>query len=323
MDTGRITAREELMREAERLFGSRGVEAVSLRDIVRAAGHRNESAVQYHFGSKRNLVDAVVAARLQSIEARRVAMLAKIEADGATGDAERLMAAFVEPLADEALSAPGGEDYIRFLAQAITRPGHGKFAVAGYAMGSGDAHAPLTRVVAGAGLAHIAGAALILLLAAIPALAAGGTLPVENWTRPIQGVTYSVLAVIGLWLIVRAVRGGHNHAHAHSHEHAVHRHPASQWTLGAVIGAPPCTGSIIAAAFAIGHQAIALGFAMIIAIAAGMAATLGGVGWTARALRGAAVARASNNIELWWRAFEALGGGLLLLTGGIFAYASF
>src|SRR6185369_8053608 len=69
-------------------------------------------------------------------------------------------------------------------------PGHGKFAVAGYAMGSGDGRrAPLMRVVAGAGLAHVAGAALILLLALVPALAAGGTLPVENWTRPIQGVT--------------------------------------------------------------------------------------------------------------------------------------
>ena len=202
-------------------------------------------------------------------------------------------------------------------------PGHGKFAIAGYAMGSGDGRAPLTRVVAGAGIAHVAGAALILLIALIPALAAGGTLPVENWTRPIQGVTYTVLAVIGLWLIVRAVRGGHDHAHAHTHAHAAHNHPASQWTLGAVIGAPPCTGSIIAAAFAIGHQAVVLGFAMIVAIAAGMAATLGGVGWTARVLRSATVARAPNNIELWWRAFEALGGGLLVLTGCVFAYASF
>jgi nickel/cobalt exporter len=199
-------------------------------------------------------------------------------------------------------------------------PGHGKFAVAGYAMSSGNGQAPLARVVAGAGLAHVAGAALILLLAALPMLAAGGTLPVESWTRPIQGVTYTVLALIGLWLIVRAARGGHDHAHAHLY---VHAHPASQWTLGAVIGAPPCTGSIIAAAFAIGHQAIALGFAMIIAIAAGMAATLGGVGWTARALRSTTIAHASGNAELWWRAFEALGGGLLLLTGGVFAYASF
>jgi nickel/cobalt exporter len=197
-------------------------------------------------------------------------------------------------------------------------PGHGKFAVAGYAMSGGPA--PLGRVVAGAGLAHVAGAALILLVAAIPMLAAAGSPAVENWTRPIQGVTYSVLALVGLWLIVRAVRGGHEHGHDHAHTHT---RPASQWTLGAVIGAPPCTGSIIAAAFAIGHQAIALGFAMIVAIAAGMAATLGGVGYAARALRSTTMAQVSGNGELWWRAFEALGGGLLVLTGGVFAYASF
>jgi nickel/cobalt exporter len=201
-------------------------------------------------------------------------------------------------------------------------PGHGKFAVAGYAMSG--AQAPLTRVVAGAGLAHVAGAALILLLAALPMLAAGGTLPVENWTRPIQFVTYSVLALIGLWLIVKAVRGTREQSQSHSHSHnQMHAHPASQWTLGAVIGAPPCTGSIIAAAFAIGHQAIALGFAMILAIAAGMAATLGGVGYAARALRSATMGQVSGNGELWWRAFEAFGGALLVLTGGVFAYASF
>ena len=123
MESTRTTARDELLREAERLFGTHGVEAVSLRDIVRAAGHRNESAVQYHFGSKSKLVDAVVAERLKHIEARRIVMLKAIEADGATRDAKRLMAAFVEPLTDEVLTVPGGEDYARFLAQAITRPG--------------------------------------------------------------------------------------------------------------------------------------------------------------------------------------------------------
>jgi hypothetical protein len=54
-----------------------------------------------------------------------------------------------------------------------------------------------------------------------------------------------------------------------------------------------------------------------------MAATLGGVGFAARALRATTIAHASGNTELWWRAFEALGGGLLVLTGGVFAYASF
>lgn len=123
MESTRTSSRDDLMREAERLFGTHGVEAVSLRDIVRAAGHKNESAVHYHFGSKSKLVDAVIAERLKHIEARRVVMLGAIEADRATTDVKRLMGAFVEPLADEVLTAPGGEDYIRFLAQAITRPG--------------------------------------------------------------------------------------------------------------------------------------------------------------------------------------------------------
>src|SRR5690349_20040525 len=122
VESTKTSSRDELMREAERLFGTHGVESVSLRDIVRAAGHKNESAVQYHFGSKGKLVDAVVAERLKHIEANRVAMLAKIEADGATRDAHRLSEAWVVPLADE-VDEPGGEDYIRFLAQAITRPG--------------------------------------------------------------------------------------------------------------------------------------------------------------------------------------------------------
>ena len=123
MDSTRTSSRDDLMRQAERLFGTHGVESVSLRDIVRAAGHKNESAVQYHFGSKSKLVDAVIAERLKHIEARRVVMLASIEKDGAARDVQRLMQAFVEPLTDEVLTAPGGEDYIRFMAQAITRPG--------------------------------------------------------------------------------------------------------------------------------------------------------------------------------------------------------
>ena len=76
VESTRTSSSDELMREAERLFGTHGVEAVSLRDIVRAAGHKNESALQYHFGSKGKLVDAVVAERLRHIEAHRVAMLA-------------------------------------------------------------------------------------------------------------------------------------------------------------------------------------------------------------------------------------------------------
>jgi hypothetical protein len=50
-------------------------------------------------------------------------MLEQLESDGTARDPRRLMAAIVEPLVDEIVNAPGGVDYIRFLAQAITRPG--------------------------------------------------------------------------------------------------------------------------------------------------------------------------------------------------------
>ena len=40
---------------AERLFAERGIEAVSLREVGAACGLRNNSAAQYHFGSRTGL----------------------------------------------------------------------------------------------------------------------------------------------------------------------------------------------------------------------------------------------------------------------------
>ena len=37
------------MHAAEKLIGERGMANVSIRDIVSAAGQKNESALQYHF----------------------------------------------------------------------------------------------------------------------------------------------------------------------------------------------------------------------------------------------------------------------------------
>ncbi|WP_371481843.1 TetR/AcrR family transcriptional regulator [Kitasatospora sp. NBC_00315] len=53
--------REKLLRAAEQLFATRGVEAALTRDITRLAGQGNPSAVQYHFGSREGLLDAIMA----------------------------------------------------------------------------------------------------------------------------------------------------------------------------------------------------------------------------------------------------------------------
>jgi AcrR family transcriptional regulator len=61
--------REKLLRAAEEIFAAQGVDGAQTRDIVRRAGQRNPSAVQYHFGSRAGLLDAVMAGRLARTEA--------------------------------------------------------------------------------------------------------------------------------------------------------------------------------------------------------------------------------------------------------------
>ena len=64
----------ELLDAAERLIAEHGFE-VPLREIAVAAGQRNNSAVNYCFRTRQDLIDAVVARRLVPMEAERQAML--------------------------------------------------------------------------------------------------------------------------------------------------------------------------------------------------------------------------------------------------------
>ena len=52
--------RNRLRREAERLFARRGVYEATLREITEAAGQRNVSALNYHFGSREGIVQAIL-----------------------------------------------------------------------------------------------------------------------------------------------------------------------------------------------------------------------------------------------------------------------
>lgn len=62
------TTRERLIRAAEQQFAAQGVHGAQLREVVRQAGQANPSAVQYHFGSREGLLDAVMAERQQRTE---------------------------------------------------------------------------------------------------------------------------------------------------------------------------------------------------------------------------------------------------------------
>ncbi|GAA2979007.1 TetR family transcriptional regulator [Kitasatospora sp. NPDC006786] len=80
--------RERLLRAAEELFATRGVEAALTRDITRLAGQSNPSAVQYHFGSREGLLDAIMAGRQERAEqalAPRLPALADADLPGLLG----------------------------------------------------------------------------------------------------------------------------------------------------------------------------------------------------------------------------------------------
>ncbi len=67
--------RAALTDAARALFAERGVASVSMREIGRAAGHRNTNAVQYHFGGREALVAEVLRPYHQQVAARRAALL--------------------------------------------------------------------------------------------------------------------------------------------------------------------------------------------------------------------------------------------------------
>jgi AcrR family transcriptional regulator len=120
--TSATRSREAMILAAERLFAERGVAAVSLREIGAAAGQRNNSAAQYHFGSKPGLVEAIFAFRMTAINARREAALAELDASGRPDEVRGLVEAYIRPLAESLAESDGERWYLRFLARVAADP---------------------------------------------------------------------------------------------------------------------------------------------------------------------------------------------------------
>jgi AcrR family transcriptional regulator len=108
-------ARGALIEQAERLFAERGIEAVSLRDVSGAAGQRNHSAAQYHFGDRQGLVAAVFRNRMTEVNRRRHERLDALVAEGRERDLAALVEAAVVPLVEVVGETEGW--YARFLAR--------------------------------------------------------------------------------------------------------------------------------------------------------------------------------------------------------------
>lgn len=103
-----------LKQAAMKLFAERGVDGVTVREIASAAGQKNHGAVGYHFGSKSELIRALVVDGAKLIDERRKAELARFEASGGQPALEDVVRTLIFP--SIGLSEPGKEEcYNRFI----------------------------------------------------------------------------------------------------------------------------------------------------------------------------------------------------------------
>ncbi|CAB4617111.1 unannotated protein [freshwater metagenome] len=109
--------RLSLLREAERLFARQGLHQVPTREIVQAAGQRNSSALNYHFGSRSGVLDAILSLHGDPTDIKRGELLALVGPEGSTRD---LVAALVVPYAAH-LATEEGRDYLRIVPQLSSR----------------------------------------------------------------------------------------------------------------------------------------------------------------------------------------------------------
>jgi AcrR family transcriptional regulator len=89
---------ERILDTAERLIGEQGYAATSLRQII-AEAEVNLAAVHYHFGSKEELLDAVVARKAGPVNETRLAALDAVEQGERAPDIEEVLDCFFRPMA--------------------------------------------------------------------------------------------------------------------------------------------------------------------------------------------------------------------------------
>jgi AcrR family transcriptional regulator len=116
--------RSRILDAAEELFGERGLDRVSIRAITRQA-KVNLAAINYHFGSKDDLIAAVFERRVVPVNEARLAALDRVEksAGKRVPKLEAILEAFIRPALQSSLKAPkGGTAFSKLFGRCLSEP---------------------------------------------------------------------------------------------------------------------------------------------------------------------------------------------------------
>ncbi len=130
MNTGSINqadTKERVLDAAEYLFALDGYRGTSLREITGRA-KVNLAAVNYHFGTKKTLVEEVIKRRLLPLNSLRKKRLNAVKADahkkGKKPDIKAVLSAFIEPTLKFKESNHGAEYFFIFIGRSFSDPDH-------------------------------------------------------------------------------------------------------------------------------------------------------------------------------------------------------
>ena len=112
------TTRDRLLDTAERLFAEHGYQATTMRAVTTEAA-ANIAAVNYHFGSKQALLEAVVHRALGPVVEERRARLDALEAEPTV---EAIVDAIIGPLIERVGTEPDPARVIRLLGRLFVDP---------------------------------------------------------------------------------------------------------------------------------------------------------------------------------------------------------
>ena len=111
-------AMNAIMDAAERLFAYNGIEGVSLRQVLIEAKQHNKYAISLYFGTKEDLVFAIISRRIAEMNVRRRVLIAEAQANGTAQTPRAVLETIFRPLA-EVSDNTGQYTYARFLHQAM------------------------------------------------------------------------------------------------------------------------------------------------------------------------------------------------------------
>jgi len=156
-------------------------------------------------------------------------------------------------------------------------PGHGKLVISSYAFASGSAIRSSLLLTLVSSLAQ-AVSAILLVGGLVMVLGMGSRLSTLRDVYWLELVSYSLIPLLGLAMLVRALRGkrGCCAGHAHRHHGGAPAIPKRDfWAMVLSVGIRPCSGAVIVLLFTMGQDLFMAGVTATLAMAMGTAFAVG------------------------------------------------